>query len=47
MLDGNAGPGGSGAAVLVDSAGPVISNCIFTRGVVRSSKNTIRQHRIQ
>lgn len=28
--------GNSGAAVLVDSAGPVINDCVFTGGVVRS-----------
>lgn len=34
MLGGSGGTGGSGAAVLIDSAGPIISNCIFTGGVV-------------
>lgn len=34
VIGGNAGPAGSGAAVLVDSAGPIINDCVFTGGVV-------------
>jgi hypothetical protein len=35
VVGGYGGVGGSGAAVLIDSAGPVISNCYFANGVVR------------
>ena len=36
VLGGFGGTGGSGAAILIDSAGPVIRNCIFSGGVVSS-----------
>ena len=34
VLYGSAGAAGSGAAILIDSAAPIISNCYFASGVV-------------
>ena len=41
VLGGNAGPAGSGAAVQIDSAGPKITNCIFTGGVVCTTRTLV------